>query len=400
MICITHGRDLDGWASGAIMKLKYPTATIIEYDYGEPYPNIPTGQEVIMADVSMPMDKMYEIAKNSGFKFTWIDHHVSAFKDYEEFSAGKDKWCNAILDNKISACEGTWKYLFPDMPTPKAITLLGEYDTFRKSEHWDTDVMPFQFGMRAICNSVKSFPTTVLSPEGFSQMAPSIMKDGRAILQYQAQVNEADCKRSFPFTFEGFRCICLNTSTFSSDAFKTCYDPEKYDIMMPFRFNGKEWAFSLYTTKDIDCSAIAKRYGGGGHAKASGFMIPNINEFFKLNKNMDTDNITSIAKVCHQANKAWCESNGDATQQDWDSAAQWQRDSAIDGVKFRLSNPDAGKDSQHNAWMDDKVKNGWVYGEEKNADKKTHPCIVPFDKLPEFQQKKNALFCAIVDALK
>jgi hypothetical protein len=29
-------------------------------------------------------------------------------------------------------------------------------------------------------------------------------------------------------------------------------------------------------------------------------------------------------------------------QKDWDEAQQWQRDSAIKGVEFKLDNPDAG----------------------------------------------------------
>ena len=107
-----------------------------------------------------------------------------------------------------------------------------------------------------------------------------------------------------------------------------------------------------------------------------------------------------IAKVCHQANKAWCESEGDDSQKDWHDAEQWQRESAINGVKFRLENPNAKHDAQHNAWMAEKINDGWVYGDIKDADKKTHPCIVPFEQLSIFQQKKDALFCAIVDALK
>lgn len=110
--------------------------------------------------------------------------------------------------------------------------------------------------------------------------------------------------------------------------------------------------------------------------------------------------VAKIACVCHDANKAWCEENGDFTQKNFDAAEPWQRESAIKGVEFRLANPDAGKDTQHNAWMKDKVDAGWVYGEVKDAEAKTHPCIVPFEQLPEFQQKKDALFCAIVDALK
>lgn len=108
----------------------------------------------------------------------------------------------------------------------------------------------------------------------------------------------------------------------------------------------------------------------------------------------------SIAVVCHEANRAWCAVNSDPSQKQWNEAEEWQRESAVNGVLFKLDNPDAGHDAQHNAWMADKIANGWVYGETKDAEKKTHPCIVPFEQLPEFQQKKDALFCAIVDALK
>jgi hypothetical protein len=107
-----------------------------------------------------------------------------------------------------------------------------------------------------------------------------------------------------------------------------------------------------------------------------------------------------IAVACHEANKVWCEANEDFSQKHWYASEGWQQDSAIAGVKFRLANPDAKEDAQHNAWMEDKIKDGWVYGEVKSVEKKTHPCLVPFEELPLFQQKKDKLFCAIVDALK
>lgn len=108
----------------------------------------------------------------------------------------------------------------------------------------------------------------------------------------------------------------------------------------------------------------------------------------------------SIAIICHQANKAWCENQGDNSQKDWDQAEEWQRQSAVKGVEFRLENPNAPESAQHDAWSKDKIENGWKYGREKDPEKKEHPCLVPFNELPEFQQKKDKLFCAIVDALK
>ena len=111
------------------------------------------------------------------------------------------------------------------------------------------------------------------------------------------------------------------------------------------------------------------------------------------------DQITAIAQVAHAANAQWCSANGDDSQKPWFQTEQWQRDSAIAGVKFKVKNPDAPDSAQHDAWMKDKVDAGWVYGESKDPLAKTHPCIVPFDQLPEFQQKKDKLFQAIVAAL-
>lgn len=119
-----------------------------------------------------------------------------------------------------------------------------------------------------------------------------------------------------------------------------------------------------------------------------------------LNQNKNKMNVTDIAKICHSANKAYCEAIGDPSQLEWDKAEQWQRNSAISGVTFRINNPGVGEDAQHNAWMKEKVDAGWIYGEKKDTAAKTHPCILPFEHLPKHEQAKDKLFCGIVDALK
>jgi hypothetical protein len=107
-----------------------------------------------------------------------------------------------------------------------------------------------------------------------------------------------------------------------------------------------------------------------------------------------------IARACHQANKGLCEAFGDHSQVDWHAAEQWQRDSAVKGVQFALANPDATSIAQHDAWLADKRADGWTYGQVKDAEAKTHPCLVPYDQLPKEQQVKDHVFKAIVTALK
>lgn len=115
---------------------------------------------------------------------------------------------------------------------------------------------------------------------------------------------------------------------------------------------------------------------------------------------MNTEQIEKIARLCHEVNKKWCEINDDFSQKSWEEAEEWQREAAITGVKFRLDNPNAKDSASHDTWMKDKLEQGWVYGEEKDGEKKTHPCLVPFEELPDFQQKKDKLFCLVVDVLK
>jgi hypothetical protein len=105
------------------------------------------------------------------------------------------------------------------------------------------------------------------------------------------------------------------------------------------------------------------------------------------------------ARTAHEANAAYCVALGDHSQAAWYFAPAWQQDSALAGVRFLLANPDAGDDASHESWRRAKVEDGWIYGPEKNAEAKTHPCLVPFDELPPEQQRKDRLFRAVVTAV-
>jgi hypothetical protein len=113
----------------------------------------------------------------------------------------------------------------------------------------------------------------------------------------------------------------------------------------------------------------------------------------------DMIRIEQIARVCHQVNKAYCEAMGDYTQPNWEDAPDWQRRSAMVGVLLHTHAPDAGPEASHISWMNQKLEEGWSYGEVKDPEAKTHPCIVPFGQLPREQQAKDFIFRAIVHAV-
>lgn len=106
-----------------------------------------------------------------------------------------------------------------------------------------------------------------------------------------------------------------------------------------------------------------------------------------------------LARVCHEVNRAYCQALGDNSQLAWEEAPEWQRESALAGVNFTIDNPEAPATANHDSWLEHKLADGWQYGAVKDAEKKTHPCIVPYEELPVEQRAKDHIFRAIVRSL-
>jgi hypothetical protein len=109
--------------------------------------------------------------------------------------------------------------------------------------------------------------------------------------------------------------------------------------------------------------------------------------------------VTKIARVCHEVNRAYCQSIGDDSQPEWNEAPEWQKQSAIDGVKFRIAHPAVSPFEMHDNWWRGKVNDGWVYGPTKDVEKKEHPCMVPYNELPQEQKTKDFLFGQVVKSI-
>lgn len=41
----------------------------------------------------------------------------------------------------------------------------------------------------------------------------------------------------------------------------------------------------------------------------------------------------------------------------------------------------------HEVWSAGRIKDGWKYGETRNDSLKTHPCLIPYEQLPESERE-------------
>lgn len=316
-ICFYHRADYDGVCSAAIVKKFVPDCELYGIDYGDPFPwdkvmdgpqvsaaELEAGsglprRQVFMVDFSLKPDEMKRLAEVSDL--VWIDHHKSAIDGYNR-SAGFGMCPHeCLLQSQFSACELCWLWFTgqscdldsPALEMPEAVRLLGRYDVWdAENPEWDR-IEAFQFGMRSLPAAMDptsscGFCWNDLLSGGLSCAA--IADRGYAILSYRDQEAKALCadgchdetiytKDFVPVRADGgaihpHRLVCLNTLQRGSWLFKSVWDPEKHDAMCVYgQLKDGRWRVSLYSTKEeVDCGAVCKALGGGGHKGAAGFI--------------------------------------------------------------------------------------------------------------------------------
>jgi len=267
-----HHNDLDGRCAAAIVKRYWKNCEFdgigeeyIELDYKDKiYIEEIVPQETInIVDFSFKpdvMEKIFELTKN----VIWIDHHKTA-KDYPYQHL---KGLRDFTDKSMSGCELAWKYFFPDEIIPQAVILIGDYDK------WALKHQPkcFQFyeGLKMEITLPDS-PLWVSLLSGDINLESKILIQGKSAIKYRDNYCDKICNDfGYEIEWEGYKAFATNFYQFGSKGFG--FRVEEYDFCIAYIHDGQKFTVSLYSVKDIDVSQIAKKYGGGGHKGAAGFI--------------------------------------------------------------------------------------------------------------------------------
>ncbi len=103
-----------------------------------------------------------------------------------------------------------------------------------------------------------------------------------------------------------------------------------------------------------------------------------------------------IAKICHEANRQYCIDNQLKTHAKWDELPDTMQESVIAGVAKIIDNPKITAEEMHEAWMEYKAEEGWIYGDEVDVPGKEHPNMVEWKKLSKVERGKDKLFLRTV----
>lgn len=106
-----------------------------------------------------------------------------------------------------------------------------------------------------------------------------------------------------------------------------------------------------------------------------------------------------IAELAHTTTAQYAKQMGDNSHLSWAESPEWVRESAKAGAAFHILNPDASAKDTHEHWLQQKQEEGWSCGPLKDSERKTHPCMVPYEELSTEHRIKDHLFKAVVDSI-
>lgn len=301
MIYIYHHTDADGYASAAtvitylvlnntITSYEDSNVRLIPFNYQKldtfvPYEDIEFKKDdlVYVVDLSVSVGTLskfisfLELLHGNSCNLTWIDHHRSSVDDS----------FNALLNNRFKlygferyidieycAAYNAYSYLINHKlgynHIPEIIRVIDDYDCWKLNLKGTKE---FIVGFSLDDKQNPSNPNWYLwltNRGACLEIIKQCITQG-AVVDKWLKIDDSNKFKSSAFTtyFCGLKCCALNVRR-NSDIFRT---NEDYDLLLSYIYDGTNYNYSLYTTKDdVYCNKIAEMFGGGGHKKAAGFM--------------------------------------------------------------------------------------------------------------------------------
>lgn len=274
--CIYHGNCADGFSAATIVRRALGKKNVEFYAgfHQQPPPDV-TGKDVILVDFSYKRPHLIQMA-NTANSILILDHHKTAMEEFDNWSCPDN--VTAIFDMNRCGAVITWNHYFPDEEMPPVLKHIQDRDLwlfkYRDTRYVQAALFSYEYNFDVWENLLFSDPEQlVLEGESIER------KHFKDIQEYLSVATQR-------MVIAGHDVPVLNAPYFwSSDAGHIMGEGEPFAACYWDKMSHRE--FSLRSRPDgIDVSAIALKFGGGGHKHAAGFRIPH-SELYKLSHGLD-----------------------------------------------------------------------------------------------------------------
>jgi len=304
IIGYVHKYCPDGLCSGAVIKMKYPNAIIIDISAGfkqfdEESRDVTYDSEtiVIFADLCPPENIIRMISK-SVKEIIIYDHHDTGEEVYDKICDGKirinDTPVKMTYDKDDRAgCLITWNELFPNNPPPKGVLYVSDRDTWAWKLPDSREISAAMWDLSYSKNIGLMTELINMTDEDFDKFAiGTLIPAGEKILEEIRKYVAEKMKSAFSFKMRkslGSNEYYEDVVTCNSDCIKlrseighelmnNFYlmedDSPDFALMWGYNFEKNTWKISMRSNEHgLDVSKIAENYGGGGHRDAASFIL-------------------------------------------------------------------------------------------------------------------------------
>lgn len=279
IVVLYHANCLDGFGAAYAAWCKFGAdAVYIPVMYDNPPPQEAFDCDTLyLVDFSYKKDVMKSLCNveetlNRNFvatKDVWVfDHHVTAEAELKElFDNGLIRGC---FDMKRSGAVITWEELHPEKEVPWLLRHVQDRDLWKFQLNYTKELIA------ALWNADRSFlqwHSFCLNPASSSEY---LIQKGEAIIQEQNNFVKTFLDKIIPITFEGFKTALINCPPKVQSDLGNLVTSEAhpYELALMYSIIPSKIIFSMRSTAEhVDCSLIAKAFGGGGHKHAAGFTV-------------------------------------------------------------------------------------------------------------------------------
>lgn len=265
-VILYHENCLDGFCAAWVARKKFGSKA--QYYAVSPrklphHADAIINANVYVIDSSLSKKDIIQLQKQNCTVIV-LDHHINSESDMKQADT-------YVFNVKHSGAVLAWRYFFPRVKIPWLVRFVEDGDLWNfKLSHTD-DVRNVLVSRGFVFAEWDKIAHMLETSHGKQQ----IISQGKIIESYRNILIEKSVANAYLIRFGGQVVYAVNETTEnirSEVAYRLYIKRPPFSVVWARRQN--QYHVSIRSAGTFDCSKLAKKYGGGGHVVAAGFLWP------------------------------------------------------------------------------------------------------------------------------